>query len=195
MAQTVDFDRLMADVAAGSEEAVWQLAEIYTPYIIRAVRHSLSPKLRQKVDSMDFAQTLWASLLLKPANLMRLKTPDQLIRYLVAATRNKICEKAQHFKTQKCDIRREESLDRSAARNLPAAGYGKALHAHDPSPSTTASLRERWHCVLAKASERDRQILELRRQGYTFAEIGPTLRIDEKTARRAMHRLLEQFAT
>lgn len=195
MAQIAEFDRLMAEVAAGSDEAVWQLAETYTPYIIRAVRHSLSAKLRQKLDSQDFAQTLWASLLLRPADFTRLKTPEQLIAYLAGATRNKVFEKARRFSTQKCDVRREESLDSpSGARGLGGAPHSQTLYAREPSPSTTASLRDQWHHVLSSASQRDREIVRLRREGCTFKAISDKLQINEQTARRAMRRLLEQFA-
>src|SRR5262245_16988155 len=110
MMQGAEFDQLMAGVAAGSEEAIWRLAETYTPFIIRAVRQSLPTRLRSKVDSQDFAQTLWASLLLKNADLTRLKTPEQLIAYLVRATKNKVVDKTRHFDALKCDIHREEPL-------------------------------------------------------------------------------------
>src|ERR1043165_4675622 len=155
MAQIAEFDRLMAEVAAGSEEAAWQLAETYTPHIIRAVRYSLSTKLRQKLDSLDFAQTLWAALLLRPTDLTRLKTPDQLIGYLVAATRKKVCEKARRFKSQKCDIDREESLDKHP--EVASRRSDRALYAREPSPSAIVRVREHWHHVLAQASEQDRE--------------------------------------
>src|SRR4051812_21328124 len=110
MTTIVEFDQLMADVATGSEEAIWRLAETYTPYIVRAVRASLPPILRSKLDSHDFAQTLWASLLLNHADLTRLKTPDQLVAYLARATRNKVVDKMRHFRTLKHDVRREQPL-------------------------------------------------------------------------------------
>jgi RNA polymerase sigma factor (sigma-70 family) len=194
MAQIAEFDRLMAEVAAGSEEAVWQLAETYTPHIIRAVRYSLSPTLRQKLDSMDFAQTLWASLLLRPGELVRLKTPQQLIGYLVNATRNKVCDKARQLHTQKHDVRREQSLHQTTARRSPRAEYNNKLFARDPTPSAIATVRDQWNYVLANTSKRDREILRLRREGQSFEAIGTILDINEQTARRAMHRLLKLFA-
>lgn len=199
MAEESEFDRLMADVAAGSDEAVWQLAETYTPYIIRSVRHNLSPKLRQKLDSQDFVQTLWASLLLRPADLSRLKTPQQLIGYLAAATRNKVFEKARRFSSQKCDIRREESLEQPPPSRLRTNSssrgqISKGPYARDPSPSAVASVRDHWLHILGQAPERDQEIVRLRRAGWTFEAISKKLQIDEKTARRAMRRLLEQFA-
>jgi RNA polymerase sigma factor (sigma-70 family) len=196
MAQIAEFDRLMADVAAGSEEAVWQLAEIYTPYIIRAVRLSLSPRIRPKLDSQDFAQTLWASLLLKRADLTRLKSPEQLIAYLVQATKNKVIDKTRHFKTQKHNVDREENLESYAAVKAQARLQSprQFLYSRDPTPSTSAILRERWDQILANASERDRRILTLRLSGCTFNSISGQLQINEATARRAMQRLIDQLS-
>ncbi len=196
MTPTAEFDQLMADVAAGSEDAIWQLAETYTPYILRAVRLSLSPRIRSKLDSQDFAQTLWASILLKRADLTRLKTPEQLIAFLARATKNKVIDKTRHFMTQKHSIDREETLDdhfpRTGRPGLNASA--KALFSHDPTPSTSASLRERWYQILSNSSERDRQILQLRLRGCTFEVISEQLQINEATARRSIQRLIEQFA-
>lgn len=196
MTQIAEFDRLMADVVAGSEEAVWQLAEIYTPYIIRAVRLSLSPRLRSKLDSQDFAQTLWASLLLKRADLTRLKSPEQLIAYLAQATKNKVIDKTRHFKTQKNNIEREERLeDYSPGKVDPKSkSPSRSLYSREPTPSTSASLRERWNQILSNTSDRDRRVLALRLKGCTFDSISHQLQVNEATARRAMQRLIEQLS-
>jgi RNA polymerase sigma factor (sigma-70 family) len=196
MTQLAEFDRLMADVVAGSEDAIWQLAEIYTPYIIRAVRRSLSPQLRPKLDSQDFAQTLWASLLLKRVDLTRLKSPEQLIAYLAQATKNKVIDKTRHFNTQKQDIAREENLEDYAncKTGRRARSPTQVLYSREPTPSTSASLRERWNQILSSSSDRDRRILALRLKGCTFDSISDQLQINQATARRAIQRLIEQLA-
>src|SRR4029079_619270 len=196
MVMIAEFDRLMAEVAAGSEDAVWQLAETYTPYIIRAVRSSLPRTLRAKLDSQDFAQSLWASLLLRRADLTRLQTPGQLIAYLAQATRNKVVDKTRHFHTQKNDIAREERLPDHliSLKQAPVRVQRSALYARDLSPSTSANLRERWNQILSTLSDRDRKIVQLRLEGRTFDEISETLEINQATARRAIQRLIEQLS-
>lgn len=195
MPQITEFDRLMAEVAAGSEEAVVQLAETYTPHIIRSVRRCMSPKIRTKLDSQDVAQTLWASLLLRRTELLRLKTREQLIAYLVRATKNKVAEKAVKLRTQKRNIDREEPL--GPPERL--AGNRRTAHGNEPcsresTPSTYASLRERWRNAMSNASERDRRIVELVLERRTFDEIGEILSIHEQTARRAVERLVKEFS-
>jgi len=196
MVLIAEFDRLMAEVVAGSEDAVWQLAETYTPYIIRAVRSSLPRTLRAKLDSQDFAQSLWASLLLRRADLTRLETPGQLIAYLAQATRNKVVDKTRHFHTQKNDIGREERLPDHliSLKQAPVRVQRSALYARELSPSTSANLRERWTQIVSKLSDRDRKIFQLRLEGRTIDEISEKLEINQATARRAIQRLIEQLS-
>jgi RNA polymerase sigma factor (sigma-70 family) len=196
-APIAEFEKLMGEVASGSEDAIWQLAQTYTPYIVRTVRLSLSPKLRSKLDSQDVAQTLWASLLLKRTELARLKTPQQLIAYLAKATKHKVIDAARHYRTQKHDITREQSLDKGEPADAHGGNQHNArnrLFSRETSPSTAASLRERFNSVLTNATERDRKILHLRLRGCTFATISLKLKIDERTARRAICALVDQLS-
>jgi RNA polymerase sigma factor (sigma-70 family) len=195
MAHDDEFEKLMEEVAAGSEQAIWMLAENFTPEIVRTVRLSLSPRLRSKFDPQDIAQSLWASLLLKRTELLRLRTPEQLIAYLARVAKNKVIDKARYFKSQKCDVLRERRLDESvnSRGNSSEKRVPTPLYSRDPTPSKHASFRERLDITMSQATERDRQILSLRLKGCTFDSIGQQLQIDEKTARRAIHALAEQI--
>jgi RNA polymerase sigma factor (sigma-70 family) len=198
MPEAKQFSELMSNVAAGSEEAVWQLAETYTPYIIRTVRASLPKTVRQRLDSQDFAQILWTSLLLGDTDLTRMKTPEQLIAYLARAAKNKVIDATRHYiGTQKNDMSRERRLEDLHAldkRGRKNAAITATPMSTDPSPSAYAILRERWTLTITQATERDRKILQLRLQNHTFQEISQVLQIDEWTARRAMQRLIETLS-
>jgi RNA polymerase sigma factor (sigma-70 family) len=197
MAHVAGFEELMADVSAGSEEAIWQLAETYTPYILRAVRSSLPTKVRRKFDSQDFAQTLWASILLNRTDLTRLKTPEQLIAFLAKAARNKVIDASRRYlRTQKYDVSREQGLTEPsfAQRNAPRRTPADTLYTQDPTPSQFASVRERWTRIVAAASDRDRRILQMRFDGNSFDRISAKLEINQATARRAIQRLVEQLS-
>ena len=195
MSQVTDFDQLMADVMAGSEEAVWKLAESYSHHIVRVIRLSLPSQLRSKLDSQDLVQTLWASVLLHRADLTRLKSPDELIAYLARAAKNKVIDKTRHFGNQKRNIKCEEKL-KGELQVGPKRFRGhrhQALYSRDLSPSTVASLREQWNLVMSTSSDRDREVVRLTLKGYTFDAIAKQLAIDEKTARRAIYRMIEQI--
>jgi len=188
----------MNGVAAGSEDAVWQLAETYTPYIIRAVRDLLPKTVRLRLDSQDFAQILWASLLLGGTDLTRLETPEQLIKFLATAARNRVRDATRHYLyTQKMNITRELRLDdvrvKERGHRRSANKSGEPM-SRDPSPSQYAMLRERWARVMADASDRDQKILRMRLSGASFEKISHDLKIDPSTAQRAIQRFIEKLS-
>jgi RNA polymerase sigma factor (sigma-70 family) len=192
MGKSSEFEHLMEQVAAGSEDAIWKLVDEYTPYIIRSVRLTLSPKLRPKVDSQDIAQSLWASLLLGDRELSGLKSPGALIAFLAKAARNKVTSQQRHHHALKRDISREVS----AAQHESIRTDGRApasFYARDPTPSKIVAVREKWDQLVAQASERDRHILRMRVQQRNFGEISAEVQVSEMTARRAIERLVDQL--
>jgi RNA polymerase sigma-70 factor, ECF subfamily len=192
---STEFEQLMADVMSGSENAVWTLAANYTHHIVRVIRRSMSPRFQAKVDPQDIVQSIWVSVLLKRVDLERVKTPTQLINYLARAATNHVIDKVRYYENKKRDLSRECELDETIAAESEAKTPTNKLYSREPSPSTYASCRERWEEVKRGASERDLKILELARANHTFEDIGKMLKINERTARRVIHRLIEQLST
>ena len=200
-----EFERLMQDLATGSEDAAWIIAETYTPHILRAVRRALPDKMRSKLDSQDFAQIVWASLLLKRTYLKHVKSPDQLIDLLAKVAQYKVIDAFRRYVVcQARDLRRESPLDdyvgpQSAARpgrggagevNREVADRG--LTDRSMSPSQIVSTRERWQLLVASLSHRDREILNLRIAGQTYQQIASALSISGDTAKRVVDRIILQ---
>jgi RNA polymerase sigma-70 factor (ECF subfamily) len=193
MSTVSKFDQLMADVAAGSEAAIWELLDTYTPFVIRAVRLSLPANVRQKLDSQDIAQTLWASILLGRTDLAKLGSPDGLIAFLCRAAKNKVIDKTRRLNTQKFAVSREQSLNHPASESREGSSP-EGLWANGSTPIEHVSVREQWRHLLSLASERDRQIIELRMKGCSFAEISQQVQVGEMTARRVVERFVEQLS-
>jgi RNA polymerase sigma-70 factor (ECF subfamily) len=193
MATVSKFDQLMADVAAGSEAAIWELLETYTPFVIRAARLSLPPTVRQKLDSQDIAQTLWASLLLGHTDLAKLESPDRLIAFLCRAAKNKVIDKTRRLNTQKFAVSREKSLDQRVSA-ADEHSYAQDLWSNGSTPIEHVSVREQWQHILSQASKRDRQIIEMRMKGCSFSDISEEVHVGEMTARRVIERLVGQLS-
>jgi len=187
-----EFERLLRQVAEGSDEAALQLVETYTPFIIRSVRLALSPKLRPKLDSHDIAQALWASLLLGDVDLSRIKTPEALIAFLARAAKNKVASQARRHGAQKRNIDAEVSQDSRMRENRATDSSVSALD-RDPTPSKLIAVRERWNHLLAKASERDQRIVEMRIDRKSFDEISLEVNVSQMTARRVIDRIIDEF--
>src|SRR5258708_5874829 len=88
----LDFASLMRRVQEGDEDAAWELLDEYGPHIIRAVRRVLTDRMRSKVDSTDFAQSVWASFFANVATADRFDRPEALMAYLGRLARNKVIE-------------------------------------------------------------------------------------------------------
>jgi RNA polymerase sigma factor (sigma-70 family) len=185
--QQENFESLVAQVRAGSEEAVWTLIEQYGPHILRTVRRRLARDLRSKFDSQDFVQAVWASFFSGSRQFARLETPDQLMAFLTAMARNKVVDEVRRrVQTQKHDLKRERSLDDSTA------GYRADAASREPTPSDVAIAREQWERILAAQPEHYRRIVELRLTGETHDRIALELGINERTVRRVLGRMLEE---
>jgi RNA polymerase sigma factor (sigma-70 family) len=191
--QDADFTQLMSELADGSEEAAWRITELYTPHILRVVRASLPSLIRPKLDSQDFTQAVWASLLLKREYLSGIRTQEQLISLLASAARHKVIDAFRYYTTtQAHDARREVGLDLVRPK-LPRGNPErdeKGVTRMDPTPSQLASVRERWRLALESASARDREILKLRIRGGTYQSISGVVGVSVSTVRRALDDLI-----
>ena len=187
----------MDALAAGSEDAAWELTKLYSPHIVRAVRLSLPQVIRTKVDSVDFVQSVWASLLLDPEDLLHFEEPQQFIRYLAAVARKKVIDKYRHFSTQQrnvhCEIRASTTSRSRSGNGSDSHSHQLDLPAEQPTPSQIAVVRERWQTVLQQSSMRDKEIIALRLKGLDYNHIAQSLSINKKTVQRTVHRLVNEF--
>ena len=191
-----NFKLLITAMAEGSEEAAWQLTELYTPHIMRAVRSSLPKRIRPKIDSQDFVQSVWASILLKRGRLAQFQNPEQFIGYLAAMAKNKVVDKYRHYRTQKKDVYTEvriPAIEHNSPGLTPRNAAEGTLPSRDPTPSQVAVAREGWRRLIDVSSDRDRQIVSMRIQGQTYAAIANRLKVNEKTVQRALNRMLVEY--
>jgi RNA polymerase sigma factor (sigma-70 family) len=184
----------MADLAAGSEEAAWKIADTYTPHILRVVRSSLPTAIRPKLDSQDFAQIVWASLLLKRSYLSNVKSQEQLIALLASVARNKVVDAYRHYTSCKNrDLKRESPLEAHIRPSGvgPRATSDPAMIDRGPSPSQIVGAREKWRAVKDELSPRDLEVLKRRLTGETYAQIAEATGVSNATVRRVMSRVIE----
>ena len=180
-----EFRELMLRVRKGSAEAIVLLIRKYQPEVLDAIRRVFDPKLRSKFDSTEFAQSVWLSFFRAPKRSARLSTSRQFVAYVVKMARNKVFMEERHRGTLKRDVSREVPLNEDC----------EELVARDPQPVDTAIALERLEKILKDLSPRDRQIVELRLQGKSYAEIGAKLKIDPNTAHRFINRLGKKILT
>ena len=190
-----EFERLIRELAVGSEEAAWKLAEVYTPHILRVVRSALPNVIRRRMDSIDFAQIVWASILQRRSYLTNIESPERLIALLSTIARRKVTDAFRHNTYQVRDVRRESTFDMADLEYRAARGGIEKhdLTDQDPTPSQLVGLKERWAGVIGALSPRDRMIVRLRIQGLKFSDIAERADVCESTAKRVMDRVFEEL--
>jgi len=181
-----EFAGLMQRVERGDQQAAWELLEAYGSHLQRYVRRSLSREMRTRFDSVDFVQVVWASFFREPEKMRRITSPAELMAYLATLARNKVVtEVRKEVHTQKRDLRREIRLDAVHDKDQ------RELASRDPTPSAVAMFRERWDRLVDGQPPHVRRIVELRFAGATYTEIAEQLHIHERTARKAIERLVD----
>jgi RNA polymerase sigma factor (sigma-70 family) len=180
-----EFAELMVRLESGSSDAAWELIDRYSSHVLRYVRRNMHYRLRSKFDSQDFVQMVWASFFRDPNQIKGLANPGQLIGLLASMARNKVISEVR---------RRLHSQNRSVMRetNLDTPDASVELFAKDPTPSSIAIARERWHQLVDHQPPHVKTIVERRLAGMTFQDIASELGLHERTVRRTIEKLLKK---
>jgi RNA polymerase sigma-70 factor (ECF subfamily) len=174
-------DQLLAQLCSGDVEAAGRAFVAFEPYLRKAVRRQLPPPLRARFDSVDVLQSVWVDVLrgFREAG-WRFVDVDHLRGFLFVATRNRLIDRIrQHQK----NVDREEPL--GGRRDPPAP---------QPRPSEFAQASDLWERIQDQCPPEHRPILDLRRQGYSLAEIGERTGLHPDSVRRILRTLARQMA-
>ena len=182
-----EFQSLIAEVRAGSQDAAWKLIELYGPHIQRAVRRQLHASMRSKFDSVDFVQAVWASFFTSRTKAAQFDTPEGLMGFLASMARNKVVDEfRRRVCTQKYGGQHEHTFDEQS-------DVAKRVQPHyRDTPSQIAVARERWNRMLENQPEHYRQIILLRYHGDTCEQIATKVGMHERSVRKVLDKLFEE---
>jgi RNA polymerase sigma factor (sigma-70 family) len=177
-------DNLLARLCTGDKAAAEQVFVAFEPYLRKAVRRQLPATFRAKFDSTDILQSVWADALrgFRDAG-WRFVDADHLRGFLFVATRNRMIDRVRQHSTA---LQREESLDNGDRKGIAASTQ--------PRPSELAQAADVWTQIQAQCAVEHRPILELKRQGFTLAEIAERVDLHPDSVRRILRTLARQLA-
>ena len=190
MTESSEFAEFIRRIRAGDDQAARELVERYEPVIRREVRVRLrDPRLTRRFDHSDVCQSVMASFFGRAAaGQFDLDQPDQLLRLLVVMTRHKLAKQVRRHRAGRRDYRRSEVRDPEYVVGQPAAA---------PSPSRLVAGRELLEEFRRRLTDEERQLADLRAQGFAWAEIagrvGGTPRTRSKQLARALDRVEQQL--
>jgi RNA polymerase sigma-70 factor (ECF subfamily) len=190
MAQSSDFAEFIRRIRAGDDQAARELVERYEPVIRRQVRVGLrDPRLARRFDCTDVCQSVMASFFVRAAaGQYDLQQPDQLLRLLMVMARHKLAKQVRRHRADRRDYRRSEAPDWEYLTGRTTA---------EPSPSRLVAGRELLDEFRRRLTDEERQIADLRAQGFEWAEIagqlGGTAGARSKQLARALDRVEQQL--
>lgn len=176
---------LLAKLNSGDEAAAEEAFRAFEPYLRTVVRRMLPARLRAKFDSVDVVQSTYVDVLVAfRAQGMRFGSVAQLRAFLIRATRNRFIDRLRQHDTA---TRREEPLDLMVGVDggPPSAG---------PRPSESARADELWQRLLALCPAEHRELLRLRRAGWSIADIGARVTMHQGSVRRVLRELSIRLA-
>jgi RNA polymerase sigma-70 factor (ECF subfamily) len=181
------FAQLLARVRAGDEQAVGELVAQFEGIVRRRARRLLGPALRVHLDSVDVAQSVNRTLLIGLRRAaFAVSTPDELTRLALTLVRRNV---ARHWRKRKREAEcRHPNNSAISAVTQTTAQTGATIAASDP-----LQLEELAGHVLDHLQGLDRQLVELRLQGYTTAEAARKLGVSAGLLRSRLSRLRKRL--
>ena len=175
---------LLEQLCKGDEEAAERVFRAYEPYLRLVVRRMLPAQLHAKFDSVDVVQSVWADLLdgFRAAG-WRFKDAEHLRAFLVKATRHRFLDRQRQHHVA---ARRERSIQQNQLE--------EQVYASSPRPSETAQADELWQEILALCPPDHHEVLRLKRQGRTVADIAARTGLHPSSVRRILYEVAQKLA-
>jgi RNA polymerase sigma-70 factor (ECF subfamily) len=187
MTDPTAFATFMRRIRAGDGRAAEELVRLYEPLIRREVRlHLEDRRLARLFDSMDVCQSVLGSFFLRAAaGQYDLERPDQLARLLVTMARNKLASAARSQHRQRRDQRR-----------LAPDGQEKLTRLADPNPGPESAVagQELLRRFREELSDEERQLVDLRSEGLSWADVASRLGGTPGARRMQLARAVERVA-
>jgi RNA polymerase sigma factor (sigma-70 family) len=159
-----EFEELLRRAREGSREATEELFNRFSQPVRTVVRRHLDRRLRGRYSARDIEQSVWYSFFKGLSKPYTFETPEQLVGFLAQVAVNKVYDAARHLRTAKHDVTRERPLH-------AVDGLAELLPGREETPSTGPQLQELWERLQRGLPPEDRRVLDLLRQGHTYAEI------------------------
>lgn len=183
MAEEQRFRQLMDQLQAGDQSTAGLIVNRYARRLIGLAAARLPAPVRTKEDPEDAVQSAFKSFFARQKKgEFQPEDWDELSTLLTYLTVCKVDRRIRKYLADKRDVRREAAP--------PAGADGEApsweAEAPDPTPAEAAMMAETLRELMAKLDPADQQVLGMRLQGYTAAEIAAAVGRSERTVFRVL---------
>lgn len=167
---------LLEEVRGKNDPAAAELFRRYKNRLFGLARERLGISVRPKLDPEDVLQSVFRTFFRRTQEgEFELGEGKELWDLLAAITANKCCLRLRYFRAQRRTVEREIPLV------VERGGQpGDEIPGQEPSPEDVAVFHETLERLVRSLELRDREIVELRFQGYTCPEIAEKLSVSER---------------
>lgn len=185
---TNSFSEFLEKARAGDDDALNEIARTYEPDLRIAARVHLGPALRPYLDSIDLVQSVHRSLI-RGLRDDRLQPGDSaaLIALALTMVRRKV---ARQWRRHRRQMRIDSRLDPHENTNDVLS----TLTGRVAEPGRTVAGKDAIDNLFQQLDAADRQLLELRLQGWNTAEAAQQTGQTPEALRIRLHRLRKRLA-
>lgn len=186
MASSGSFTRCMSDLRAGDSLAEVAVFERFVNRLIGLAKVKLQPQVQSKMDPEDLVQSAFGSFFDgNAAGKFYFENWDSLWALLARITVRKYNKRMDRLHASK----------RSVERETPMGQLGfSAIADREPTPEEAALCSDLLESILGSSSKPlHREIILLKLQNHTNAEIGKILGRTERTVYRVLNRTRQQL--
>jgi RNA polymerase sigma-70 factor (ECF subfamily) len=190
MADDDQFDRVMARLRSGEDEAAQEVFERFASRLIALARTRINRLLAAKFDPEDVVQSAYKSFFVRHREgKLDVGGWDGLWNLLTLITLRKCADRAGYFRADRRDAAREAAAPDAEERQEP---WVRGLD-REPRPEEAVILAETVEHLFRDLSAHERPILELSLQGYTTSEISVQLGRAERSVRRLREKVRKRI--
>lgn len=187
MSDEISLPELLQRLRKGDNRAANEIVSRFGDRLVSVARGRLDRLLLRKLDPEDVVQSVCRSAIMRLSD-GRLNVTDwnSLWRLLVCITVNKCSAQAEFFRAARRDVHREVDIsggNEDSSFHLQPAG-------HEPMPEEAILLVEAIEQLLDSfRDEKHREIVRLRLQHLSPAEIAQEMGVSERTVHRVLDRV------
>jgi len=177
-----DPQTLLSLLRTGDEQAARQVFDAYVNSLLRLARKRISQRLARRVDPEDIVQSVFRTFFrrVKEGKLLIVEE-DDLGKLLTRIPARKALRQVARHTAAKRDCGREGDPDAPS----PLA----ELASVEPSPEIVVAFLDLLEHFLDALRPQDRQILEMRLEGYGTLEIAQKLGTSDRHIRRVLEHI------
>ena len=175
---------LVSNYQAGSESAARDLFDKYCERLMKLAKRRIGQRMASRFDPEDVIQSAFRTFFTRVKNdEFTFEAEDDLFKLLVRLTVRKTLRRIEHHSAAKRNPNSE------AAQRTDDIEPFSLIASRAVKPDMEVALIDEFQLFIGDLPELDRQVIELKIQGYTTAEIAEKVGSYERKVRRVLERI------